>query len=580
MEEKKYLVIDGKQTRIEDLTGRKVGRLTVIKFDKEKTEQFKNENNRSVIYWLCKCDCEREDLVSISASNLRSECTKSCGCISKDITYFKKDNLIGQKFGRLTVIELDVKKSNDFRDKNNRSKLFWLCKCDCGSEKVVSISTDSLKNGTTKSCGCLSDENKRNNGLNKIKKGISLSFYDWCLENNHKDYLELWDYKLNEKSPQEVACKSNKKYYFKCLKGLHESELKTLDKFTLKSYNLSCNKCNSLAQFGIDKYGDDFFNRYWSKNNKLSPWDISKSSKTKILINCINTNYHGEYETYATIFTKGCGCPYCSSLKVHPKDSFARYHIDNTDVNFLEKYWDYNKNKISPWELSVMSDKKIFIKCQQKSYHGSYEIATKQLSKGNRCGFCTARKGKVHEYDSLGYLFPDTLNIWSNKNKKSPFEYSPNSGFKVYWKCENEIHNEYFRSIDSSNKLNFRCPECSTSFGEQKISNYLSLNNIKYMPQKEFDNLLGISNGNLKFDFYLELNNIKYAIEYDGIQHYEPVDFEGLGIEHAKEKFEILKQHDKLKNKYCKNNKIKLIRIPYWDFDNIEEILIRELKLN
>ena len=101
MEEKKYLVIDGKQTRIEDLTGTKSWKLTVIKFDKEKTEQFKKENNRSVIYWLCKCDCEREDLVSISASNLRSECTKSCGCISKDVTYFKKDNLIGQKIWQI-----------------------------------------------------------------------------------------------------------------------------------------------------------------------------------------------------------------------------------------------------------------------------------------------------------------------------------------------------------------------------------------------------------------------------------------------------------------------------------------------
>ena len=80
-----------------------------------------------------------------------------------------------------------------------------------------------------------------------------------------KNYLELWDYKLNIKLPQEVTSKSNKKYYFKCSNGLHESELKTLDKLTLKNYNLSCNKCNSLAQFGIDKYGDDFFNKYWSK---------------------------------------------------------------------------------------------------------------------------------------------------------------------------------------------------------------------------------------------------------------------------------------------------------------------------
>ena len=40
------------------------------------------------------------------------------------------------------------------------------------------------------------------------------SFYEWCIENNHEDWLELWDYELNECSPKEVGYGSNKKYWF------------------------------------------------------------------------------------------------------------------------------------------------------------------------------------------------------------------------------------------------------------------------------------------------------------------------------------------------------------------------------
>ena len=62
-------------------------------------------------------------------------------------------------------------------------------------------------------------------------------------------------------------------------------------------------------------------------------------------------------------------------------------------------------------------------------------------------------------------------------------------------------------------------------------------------------------------------------LEYDGHQHFHPVDFAGKGKEWAEERFEEDKRRDKVKNLYCENNKIKLIRIPYFEFENIENIL-------
>lgn len=59
-------------------------------------------------------------------------------------------DLTGQRFGRLTVIK---------RVENNGKKVMWLCRCDCGNETTVF--SGYLRNGDTKSCGCLSKDKLR-----------------------------------------------------------------------------------------------------------------------------------------------------------------------------------------------------------------------------------------------------------------------------------------------------------------------------------------------------------------------------------------------------------------------------------
>lgn len=117
-------------------------------------------------------------------------------------------------------------------------------------------------------------------------------------------------------------------------------------------------------------------------------------------------------------------------------------------------------------------------------------------------------------------------------------------------------------------------PVCSESKGEQKIRLWLTTNNYNFDSQESFNNLLGNNNGLLRFDFvvYDENKNINCLIEFDGEQHYKWI--EGMM---TKKQFETLKIHDRRKNKYCKSNNINLLRIPYWDFDNIEEILNKKI---
>lgn len=66
-----------------------------------------------------------------------------------------RKNLVGEKFGRLTVLSPD----EDYISHDGHHYAKWLCKCDCGS--VISVRGDSLKNGRTKSCGCLTPDNNR-----------------------------------------------------------------------------------------------------------------------------------------------------------------------------------------------------------------------------------------------------------------------------------------------------------------------------------------------------------------------------------------------------------------------------------
>lgn len=113
------------------------------------------------------------------------------------------------------------------------------------------------------------------------------------------------------------------------------------------------------------------------------------------------------------------------------------------------------------------------------------------------------------------------------------------------------------------------CPKCNLSKGETKIIKFLNDNNIKYECQKKFLNLINNGRNSLRFDFYIPSKNL--LIEYDGIQHYKG----GKIFNHilTKKEFEEIRKRDKIKSKYAKNNNIKLLRIPYFQFKEINKIL-------
>lgn len=126
--------------RRNDLTGQRFGKLTVL----SPTEQ--RIDNGSVV-WKCKCDCG--NFAEVSARRLIRGKARSCGCLSNP----PRKDYIGKRFGRLTVIDYagTAKQLGKAGTAN-----FWKCRCDCGSESVVSQT--ELQSGGTRSCGCLQKE--------------------------------------------------------------------------------------------------------------------------------------------------------------------------------------------------------------------------------------------------------------------------------------------------------------------------------------------------------------------------------------------------------------------------------------
>lgn len=116
------------------------------------------------------------------------------------------------------------------------------------------------------------------------------------------------------------------------------------------------------------------------------------------------------------------------------------------------------------------------------------------------------------------------------------------------------------------------CPYCKISQGERSIINFLDKNNILYIYQKKYKNLVGIGNNPLSYDFYLL--NYNLLIEYQGKQHKEAIEVFG-----GEKYFDIQKEHDRRKRQYAKEHNIKFLEIWFWDFNNIEKILNKELGL-
>ena len=136
------------------------------------------------------------------------------------------------------------------------------------------------------------------------------------------------------------------------------------------------------------------------------------------------------------------------------------------------------------------------------------------------------------------------------------------NGTNVIWKCQCECGNIIEVSTNNLGRRVNSCGCLNSSKGEELIQKILQQNSINFERQKRFDTCR--DERPLPFDFYLPSYNS--CIEYQGKQHYHPIDYFG-----GKKHLEYVQRHDDIKKEYCKNKGISLLHIPY--YKNVEEEL-------
>jgi len=232
--------------------------------------------------------------------------------------------------------------------------------------------------------------------------------------------------------------------------------------------------------------------------------------------------------------------------------------LDNKSIktkDFIEKSKEIHNNKYG-YELSIYDNcrTKIIIICP---IHGVFEqTPSNHLYNKQGCGKC-ARDD--HKLTKLSDVRIDNLKRVHN-NKYLYNDLSINNGFINITCTEHGIFTQYLYF----HEYGHGCSQCNSSYrGENYIKNYLDERGIRYHRNFIFDNCK--NKKGLRFDFYLYDENT--IIEYDGEHHFIENKYFGIG------NLEYVRKNDEIKNKYCLLNSIKLVRIPYYDYNNIESIL-------
>ena len=282
-----------------------------------------------------------------------------------------------------------------------------------------------------------------------------------------------------------------------------------------------------------------------------------KNQYEKVLIgHNVNGEKHWFYQT-PKMHWLGQGCPICFGTPKKSTDEFIK--------NITDKFGDiFDTSKIN----YVANNIKVTIGC--KNHKDDYKADSNGifwfektpnafLTQVNPCPRCSS----TARYDTEDFIY--------RANKIHNFTYLYDK--IVVTNCRNKVtitcreHGD-FQQSPIKHLSGQGCQKCFNSLGENAILAFLKKNNITFSQKKIYDGLIDVLP--LSYDFFLPDKNI--LIEYNGEQHYKPVDIFG-----GEEQFKIQVLHDNLKKEYAEKNCIKLVVIPYWDFKNIDAILTEKI---
>lgn len=244
--------------------------------------------------------------------------------------------------------------------------------------------------------------------------------------------------------------------------------------------------------------------------------------------------------------TKSCGCARGQNkLNIKPGDKFGKLTV-------LEEIPERDKKR------------RIHYKCQCECGNITTPNAS-DLKSGNStsCGKCTPFWDYVKYHDLKNQHFGKLIALEPVLDKQDEC-YLNQKGRSLFWLCQCECGN--IVKISANHLTQGRTRSCGCmigkeSQGQQEIRFLLESNNINFKQEITFQDLKLINKLRFDFGIYNDSNKLIRLIEFDGEQHYKNQNFF--------QDLQYIKNNDKIKNEYCKNNNISLVRIPYWEKDKI-----------
>lgn len=335
-------------------------------------------------------------------------------------------------------------------------------------------------------------------------------------------------------------------------------------KYSLTPNNIKCTlrRNGKLGTyFNGNPYTIDNIQLFLNKNNnniKLIT-DKINNAKQKVMWYCSIHNV--KFKKSWNEIKNGSNCQLCGrekylNSKKHTIEYIKETALNKYGIKILENHYINNETKMA------------FICNKHKKEGVQYKTWGNIISKKSACVYCS-KESYINKITKSHSKFKDEFyNIHGYDRYTILSEYKT-CKIKIKIKCN--ICGNIFNSSPSHLLEGHGCPFCVKSKGENRVENILKQNNIKYIREYMFDDCLGRTlKRKIPFDFYLEEYNL--CIEYQGKQHYEPVELFGGG-----DSFKKQIENDNIKRAYCKNNNINLLEICYKDFDNIEHILLNKL---
>jgi hypothetical protein len=247
--------------------------------------------------------------------------------------------------------------------------------------------------------------------------------------------------------------------------------------------------------------------------------------------------------------------------KILPLNQRASNFVNNS----LKKHVDKNNKPLYNYDEVKYIDAhyKVKIFCKKCLLY-FYQSPNDHLSGGCGCQKCGSKKNFINITYTTEQFIKKARSIRGDKYDYSKVKYKNSHTFIIII-CKK--HGEFLQRPNGHISGKYDCPKCKISVGEAIIETWLKKHDISYKSQYKFDDCYRSKLSKMRFDFYLP--NFNTCIEFDGIQHF------GKGRYYEKSIFD----RDNFKNDYCKQNNIRLIRIPHFEINNISNILDKELCL-